>query len=152
VASPRAGALEQQLRDKEAELAQKRSELISVQAAIIATLKAQGESPPPAPAPLLEVIPLVMDKVQKSVMTLTEAAIEQKMISIPILSLFKVSEGLHRLYDALAKNGDIEETDDEKHERLHKFVTSQKEILNQLKAIAERTQRDRPTDQSPDST
>jgi hypothetical protein len=143
VASPRARALEQQLRDKEAELAQKRSELITVQAAIIATLKAQGESPPPAPATSLDVIPLVMGKVQKSVTTLTEAAIDQKTISIPILSLFKVSEGLHRLYDALAEKGVIEETDDEKRNRIHKFVSSQKEILTRLKAIAERGQAER---------
>jgi hypothetical protein len=140
VGSGRARALEQQLRDKEAKLSQKRSELISVQAAIIATLKVQGESPPPVAGASLEVIPLVIGKVQKSVTTLTEAAIEQKTISIPILSLFKVSESLHQLYDALAEKGVIEETDDEKRERIHKFVSSQKEILTGLKAIAERFQ------------
>jgi hypothetical protein len=138
LATPRAQALQQELRNKEAELAQQRSELINVQAAIIRALKAQGESPPPAPAPSLEVIPLVMGKVQKSVTTLTEAAIDQKTISIPILSLFKVSENLHRLYDALAEKGIIEETDDEKRERVQRFVSSQKEILTGLKAIAQK--------------
>jgi hypothetical protein len=149
LASPRAQALQRQLRDKEAELAQKRSELISVQAAIIATLKTQGESAPPAPAPSLEVIPLVMGKVQKSVTTLTEEAIDQRTISIPILSLFKVSESLHRLYDALAEKGVIEETDDEKRERIQKFVTSQKAILVGLKAIAESAQAERAAAERP---
>jgi dsDNA-binding SOS-regulon protein len=133
---PRAQQLQQQLRQKKAELEAKQAELISLQSAIISTIK----NPPSSPseqAGTLEVIPVVMGKVQKDITALTDVAVAQKTINVPILSLYKVSEGLHKLYDTLVDQKVIEESQEEKQERLQRYLTAQREVLLGLKALSQ---------------
>jgi hypothetical protein len=138
VAAPRVRSLQQQLHDKQAEIEQKRKELMALQASIIDLLKNPPESAAPPDSGSLEVIPIVMNTVLKQITDLTEGAIAQKSIGISILAVFKASETLNRLYGTLSEKNIIEESDEEKQERMSKYVTAQREILMKLKAIAAR--------------
>jgi hypothetical protein len=138
VAAPRVRSLQQQLHDKQADIEQKRKELMALQASIIDLLKNPPESAPQVDQTSLEVIPLVMNTVLKQVTDLTEAAIAQQSIGIPILSVFKASEALNRLLGTLCEKNIIDESDEEKQERMSKYVSAQREILTKLKAIAAR--------------
>jgi hypothetical protein len=108
---PRSQALQQRLREKKAELESKQSELVGLQSAIISVLKNPPQS---RQSESLAVVPIVLNKVQKDITALTDAAVAGKTISVPILSLFKVSEGLNKLYGTLVEEGVIPETPEEK--------------------------------------
>jgi hypothetical protein len=127
--------LQDQLRQKKAELESKQNELVGVQSALISILK----NPPSrsSQSDSLAVIPVVLGKVQKDITGLTDAAIAANTIAIPVLSLFKVSEGFNQLFDTLVTENIISETPEEKQERLQRHFTSQKEILAKLKALAQ---------------
>jgi hypothetical protein len=79
-----------------------------------------------------------MNTVLKQITDLTERAIAEKSIGIPILSVFKTSEALNHLYGTLAEKGIISESDEEKQERIGQYVAAQKAILTKLKEIASR--------------
>ncbi|OHT00068.1 hypothetical protein TRFO_33302 [Tritrichomonas foetus] len=138
VAAPRAQLLQKQLKEKEALLEQKRKDLVEVQAAIISTLKNQSQEDPVQPS--LESIPVVMNRVQRFVTDLTEAAVDQKTIAVPILQLFKVTDALNKLYDALVDTKVIAETKEEKEARVRAYVESQQEIITKLRAVAQQSQ------------
>lgn len=138
-------ALQETLKAKEAELEQKRKDLIEIQSAIIGTLKAQAQEAPAAPQPSMESIPVVMNRVQKFVTDLTESAVDQKSIAIPVFSLFKVTDMLSKLYDAVVEAKIIEETDEERRQRSDAYAAAQQEILSELKQIIERAQQQAQT-------
>jgi dsDNA-binding SOS-regulon protein len=133
---PRAQQLQQQLRQKKAEVEAKQAELIGLQSAIIATIK-NPPAPPAGQSETLAVIPVVMGKVQKDITSLTDAAVSEKSITVPILSLYKVSDGLHKLYETLVDQKVIEEGQEEKQERLQRYLTAQREVLLGLKTLAQ---------------
>jgi hypothetical protein len=138
---PRSQALQQQLREKKAELESKQSELIGLQSAIISFLKNPPQS---QQSESLAVVPIVLNKVQKDITALTDAAVAGKTIAVPILSLYKVSEGLNRLYETLVEQGIIPETPEEKQQRIQGFISAQREVLGRLKAIAQAAQAQEP--------
>lgn len=134
-ALPRAKYLQKELKDKQEKIEQKRKELVDIQEAIISTLNNQSQTKESAPQASLAPIPMVMNRVQDLLMTLTESAVDSASTSIPILSLFKVSDQLNQLYDVLSEKGIIEETPEERDNRMTQFVVAQKQILEHLKAM-----------------
>jgi hypothetical protein len=135
VIAPRTQQLQQQLREKKAELESKQSELITLQSAIISNIK--NPPPPSRSDESLTAIPIVMNRVQKNITALTDTAVAEKTISVPIISLFKVSEDLNRLFDALVEKGVIPETLQEKKQREQEYLAAQRQLLAGLKAIAQ---------------
>jgi hypothetical protein len=147
-AAPRARALQTQLREKQAEIEQKQKDLIALQSAIIDTLKNPPQPPSQSQEGSLEVIPIVMNSVLKQITTLTEKAIDEKSIGIPILSLFKAAEGLNHLYGTLCDKKIITESPEEKQERIEKYVSTQREILTKLREIVNHAQSE-PAEEAP---
>ncbi|OHT11260.1 hypothetical protein TRFO_19355 [Tritrichomonas foetus] len=139
VAAPRAQLLQKQLKEKEALLEEKRKELVDVQASIISTLKNQSQTQEPKQQSL-ESIPIVMNHVQKYITDLTETAVDEKTIAVPVLSLFKVTNALNKLFDTLVSSNIIDETDEEKEVRIRGFIESQQGILNKLREITQNSQ------------
>jgi hypothetical protein len=134
--STRTQQLQDQLRQKKSELESKQNELIGVQSAIISILKNPRSHSPQSDS--LAIVPAVLGKVQSDITELTDAAVAANTIAVPVLSLFKVSERLHQLYNLLIDKDVISETPEEKQERLQRYLVGQTEILSKLKAIAQR--------------
>jgi hypothetical protein len=134
--STRTQQLQDQLRQKKAELESKQNELIGVQSAIISILKNPQSHSPQSDS--LAIVPAVLSKVQSDITELTDAAVAANTIAVPVLSLFKVSERLHQLYNLLVDKDVISETPEEKQERLQRYLVGQTEILSKLKAIAQK--------------
>jgi hypothetical protein len=132
-ASTHARFLQQQLREKQGEVEQKKKDLIALQGALISTLKNPPQADSSVEPASLEVIPIVMNSVLKYVTDLTEEAINENAIGVPILSLFKTAEALNNLFGALATKHIIQENDEEKHDRVQLYVSAQHEILTQLR-------------------
>ena len=137
-AIPRAQYLQTQLKEKQAILEQKQKDLVEIQNSIISMLKNQGQDEQVQPS--LESIPIVMNRVQRFVTDLSEAAVDQKSIAIPIVQLFKVTDALNKLYDALVDTKVIEETKEEKEQRTKNYVEAQQEIISKLRAVAQQSQ------------
>ena len=135
-AIPRARNLQNKLKEKEALIEQKRKELVELQTSIIATMLKQDQQPQQQEM-TAEFIPTVMNQVQKLINDITESAVDQKTLAVPILSLFKVSSAINKLYDTLASSNVIDETNEEKEARIRDFISTQQNILLKLRAIAE---------------
>lgn len=140
IAAPRAQLLQKQLKEKEALLEQKRQELVEVQQSIISTLQNQSQAPIDQGQQSLAAIPTVMNHVQKLITDLTEEAVNQKTIAVPILSLFKAAGVINSLYETLSNNGIIQETQEEKQERINTFVSTQQDILTKLREVVQNVQ------------
>lgn len=138
IAAPRAQLLQTQLKEKETLLEEKRKELVQVQQSIISTLLHQAQSPAPQTQTSFAAIPTVMNHVQKLVTDITEDAIDQKTIAVPVLSLFKAAGIINSLYDTLSKSGIIQESQEEKEDRIKKFVSAQQDILTKLREVVQR--------------
>jgi hypothetical protein len=132
---PRADALRAQLREKEALIAQKRSDLISLQAALIGVLKNQPPQQEISPD-ALKPIPIAMNRVQQFVYHLTESAIEQQAVGVPITAVLGVAAAFHRLYDVLVSTGRIQETEGEKERRNAGYAGSREEVIALLRQLA----------------
>lgn len=140
IAAPRAQLLQKQLKEKEAILEQKRQELVEVQQSIISTLQNQSQAPIDQGQQSLAAIPTVMNHVQKLITDLTEEAVNQKTIAVPILSLFKAAGVINSLYETLSNNGIIQESQEEKQERINTFVSTQQDILTKLREVVQNAQ------------
>lgn len=140
IAAPRAQLLQKQLKEKEAILEQKRQELVEVQQSIISTLQNQSQAPIDQGQQSLAAIPTVMNHVQKLITDLTEEAVNQKTIAIPILSLFKAAGVINSLYETLSNNGIIQESQEEKQDRINTFVSTQQDILAKLREVVQSAQ------------
>jgi hypothetical protein len=136
-ATPRAQGLQAQLREKQAELEEKRKSLVEIQGAVIRAIKQQEQGGGNTAQEQLEVVPIIMNRIQKFVSDLSDAAVEQKSIAIPILSVFEVVQSLNKLYDALLDKEIIKESPEAKEERVRRLVSAQQEILVKLQAIME---------------
>lgn len=140
IASPRAQLLQKQLKEKESILEQKRLELVEVQQSIISTLQNQSQTSVDQDQQSLAAIPTVMNHVQKLITDLTEEAVNQKTIAIPILSLFKAAGVINSLYETLSSNGIIQESQEEKQDRINTFVSTQQDILAKLRQVVQNAQ------------
>jgi phytoene dehydrogenase-like protein len=132
---PRADALRAQLREKEALIAQKRSDLIALQGALIGALRTQPTQAPISPESL-KTIPVIMNRVQQYFYHMTEAAIEQQAVGIPITAVLGIADALRKLYDVLVSTGKIQETESEKEQRNATFTASREEVITLLRQIA----------------
>lgn len=130
----RAKSLKTQLKEKEQKLEKKREELIQIQNAIIDTLQSPAVQQPD-PTEALAPIPIVMNRIQELIMSLTEQAADEKTTQIPVTSIFKTSEKLNQLYDALVEQDIIHETPEERDERIRKYTSAQQEIITHLQEI-----------------
>ena len=139
-ATPRARSLQAQLKEKEEKLENKKLELIELQESIIATLRTQSTPKEQNPKEELAPIPIVLNRIQQMVMNLTETAVDQNTTSIPILSLFKASDLLNHLFDALVDQKIIEENEQEREARIKQFVLAQQQILEQLKKMLQQAE------------
>lgn len=142
---PKAEELKRQCREKEELVEQKRKDLVELQSAIIKAYTNQKNNVN-APQPSLNSIPIVMNRIQKYITDITDAAVTQKTISISIIALYKLAESLKQLYDNLAdeKVKIINETPEEKEERIRQYAKSQTDILAQLKANLPNQQNTQP--------
>lgn len=131
----RAKSLKTQLKEKEAKLEAKRQELIQIQEAIISTLQAPPQQQNEDPEEALVPIPIIMNRIQELVMSLSETAADNKTTAVPVISLFNTSEKLNQLYDALVEQDIIHETQEEHDERYGKYVQAQQAIVSKLKDI-----------------
>jgi len=139
-AAPRAKILREQLKVKEQKLENKRKELIELQDAIISTLKSQKQPKESNSQESLAPIPIVMNRIQQLVMNLSETAVDQKTTAVPILSLFKASDALNQLFDALVEQKIIEEGPQEREARIKQFVSAQQQVLEQLKKMIQKAE------------
>ena len=132
-ALPRSKILQQQIKEKEAELAEKQKNLIDLQAAIIATLKAPRDTS-------LQAIPPVMNMIQKFVTDLTENAMRERTLAIPVIQVLRVVDQINAVYDKLVETNTIEETADERAEReemAHKKREAIQTLLEVVQAQAQ---------------
>lgn len=129
----RAKSLRTQLKEKEAKLEAKRKELIQIQEAIISTLQSPAQQQQEDPEEALVPIPIIMNRIQELIMSLTESAADKQSTAIPVISLFNTSEKLNKLYDALVEQDIIHETQEEHDERYANYVATQQKIVSQLK-------------------
>lgn len=133
----------QQIRQKQNELMykkeileKKRNQLKATQSAIIQQAQFCGNAKESDKTSIsVRTIPVVLNKIQNDIMNLSEIAIDQQQISIPVISLFKVSESLNSIYGALVNQGIINETKEEFDKRNAIFLTNQSSLLNQLQSI-----------------
>jgi hypothetical protein len=132
---PRSLSLRASLQEKQELIAQKRSDLISLQSALIKTLRTQSE---PLSPDSLKAIPIVMSRVQHFVYHLTEGAIEQKALAVPIAAVFGVTDALGKLYDVLVETRKLPETAAEREERVGKYNEVKQEVRALLQKISAR--------------
>ena len=131
---PRAQVLQERLKEKKEELAKKQKSLIEIQAAIIANLKSQEQE---RPAEALLIIPEVMSRVEECVTSLTERAMDQKTLAVPIKSILEVTDRIHDIYETLVRGRMIEETPEDAEQRRQANQMRQ-EITQRVKEIESR--------------
>lgn len=129
---PRAKALQQELKEKKDIIEQKRQELVELQKSVITALIQKPEVGSP-PETSLDAIPIVMNRVQRFITDLSDAAVEKKTLAVSILSLVKVNEALDRLYDAAVDSQVIKETKEEREIRIKTNANSNQEIINKVR-------------------
>jgi hypothetical protein len=132
---PRADALRAQLREKEALIARKRADLISLQATLIGALTTKRPQESVSPESL-KALPIVMNRVQQFVCKVTEDAAEQQAVRVPITALLGIADALRKLYDALVSTGRLQETDAERERRNAGYAASREEVIALLREIA----------------
>lgn len=137
-AEPHTSSIVKELEERKKILEEKRKTLASTQAELINSIQnpLEIEKPQEIP-PSIAALPVVMSNVLKFVTNLTETAVDQPTVTIPILSLFKTNQLLNQLYTTLAKKEIIHEDTVEYEERMHSFLESQAAIVNGLKAVEE---------------
>lgn len=129
---PRAKMLQQQLKEKKDLIEQKKQELVQLQQSVIASLIQKSEHEPPSETSL-EAVPIVLNRVQRFITDLSEAAVDNKTIAVSILSLVKVNEALDRLYDAAVDSQVIKETKEERDARIKTNSNANQEIINKVR-------------------
>ena len=135
LAIPHSQTLMKELDDKKAELENKRKQLSNLQAALIQQLQNPLPEKKDEIPKSIAVLPIVLGSVLKFFTDLTEAAVNQQDITIPVYSLLKVGESFNRLYSTLIDKGVLHETEEEAKERKSTFLHNQATVLNGLKDI-----------------
>ena len=135
IAIPHSQLLIKELDDKKAELENKRKQLADLQAALIQQIQNPLPEKKEEIPKSIAVLPIVLGSVLKFFTDLTEAAVNQQDITIPVYSLLKVGDSFNRLYTTLTDKGVLHETEDEAKERKSTFLHNQATILNGLKNI-----------------
>lgn len=118
-------------REKDEQIKKKREELLKLQQAYI-RIKSLKKKEDSQEVKSWEPIPIVVNRAQDLIMKLSETAINENSIGVPILSIFKVNDAINTLYDISVEEGFIQETDDEKQIRLEEYAAKQKHVLDIL--------------------
>jgi hypothetical protein len=125
------------LHEKEAEIAEKRSDLIALQSALIKAVQNPKSQNLPNPESL-KAIPIVMSRVQNFVYHLSEGAIDQGILTVPINAVLGVTDAIGKLYDVLVDTGKLQETPEQKNERIAKYTERRQEVIAVLqRAVAQ---------------
>lgn len=119
-------------KQKDEIIKKKREELLQLQNALI-KIKTLRKKDDKDTLESWEPVPIVVNRIQDLVMKLSETAINDKTVAIPILSIFKVNDALNTLFDISSSEGFINETEEEKQKRLEDYANKQKHILEILK-------------------
>lgn len=123
--------LKAELAKSEEDVKRKQKELIELQNSLVALLK--NQQPKDTKHSSLEPIPIVINRIQDFIMKLTETAIDEKTIAVPILSIFKVNDGINSLYDLCVQKDMINETPEERTQRMTQYAQRQQAVIEKLK-------------------